>query len=58
MILIVHVVEFSFAKNTNILFKEVNMYLKLPWKLLRAWEKKETSCMLRQEDLLVLDDAE
>ena len=27
MMLILHVVEFSFTKNTNILFKEVNMYI-------------------------------
>ena len=57
MMLILHVVEFSFTKNTNILFKEVNMYLKLPWKLLGAW-KKEKSGMPRQENLLVLDDTE
>ena len=44
MILILDVVEFSFNKNTNILFKEVNMYLKLPWKLLGAWEKKRVAC--------------
>ena len=44
MILILHVVEFSFNKNTNMLFKEVNMYLKLPWKLLGAWEKKRVAC--------------
>ena len=33
-----------FQQKHFLLFKELNMYLKLPWKLLGAWEKKRVAC--------------
>ena len=37
MILILHVVEFSFTKNTNIFFKEVNMYIVSQTAMKTSW---------------------